>query len=241
MTERIMTWNGISSDNFNVFYAADAITFTKPERDVTQLEIPGRDGYVTIDNERLKPVTQNFNLVFLKKMSDSESVNDRINDITNWLFSTNGWSDLELDLLPNYVFRAMIQSGFDIIKTNALSGTFTVPFLLYPYKFLKSGQTSIPAVTSLTNPTDYPSSPVYTITGSGNGSLVINGVGMGFANVNGGLVIDIEKQTVMDLNGQPAYSTMTSEVFPVLKPGINTLAWTDGWTVQLIPKWKEVI
>ncbi|WP_257611113.1 hypothetical protein [Oenococcus oeni] len=66
MTERIMTWNGISSDNFNVFFLADAITFSKPERDLTQIEIPGRDGYVTIDNERLKPVSQNFDLVFLR-------------------------------------------------------------------------------------------------------------------------------------------------------------------------------
>ncbi|OIK56075.1 hypothetical protein ATW60_11965, partial [Oenococcus oeni] len=224
-----------------VFFLADAITFSKPERDLNKIEIPGRDGYVTIDNERLKPVSQNFDLVFLRKMSDTKSITDCINAITNWLFSTNSWSQLELDLFPDYFFRAMIQSGFDIIKTNALSGNFTVPFLLYPYKFLKSGQTQIAASASLTNPTAYSASPIYTITGSGNGSLTINGIGMGFQNVNGGLVIDIEKQTVMDLNGQPAYSTMTSEVFPILKSGLNTLSWTSGWSVQLVPNWKEVI
>ena len=238
MAKGILTWGGVSSDTFNLFLAQE-LDLTKPERDVGLVQIPGRDGNLTVDNNRYDAVDQTFNFVFASTANDDiESLQAKI---TGWLYSVTGINDLLLDIFPNHIFKARISGSPTITLTDAFHGTVSVTFTLYPYKFLKSGQTQITASPSINNPTAYPASPIYMITGSGNGSLTINGIGMGFQNVNGGLVIDIEKQTVMDLDGEPAYSTMTSEVFPVLKPGINTLSWTDGWTVKLIPKWKEVI
>lgn len=115
-----------------------------------------------------------------------------------------------------------------------------ITFDCMPQRFLVSGEQE-QAVASggiLYNPTDQNALPLITITGSGSGTLTVNGTAYTISSISTSVTLDCE--TLRAYSGTtPKDSTVSG--FPVLVPGVNTISFSSGITaVTIRPRWWQL-
>ena len=83
-------FDGKKSSDFGLKIIND-IEFSSTSYDVETIEVPGRDGVLLKDNQRLKPVKREFPMKIntVERLSTSEIA------ISDWL-NVKGWKELEL-------------------------------------------------------------------------------------------------------------------------------------------------
>lgn len=113
-------------------------------------------------------------------------------------------------------------------------GTFEVEFTVYPYEFLTTGDTGVTSF-PLTN-NAMASKPLYKITGSGSGTLTVNGHTMTYT-VDGDLYIDTRRFIAYDGNNVNKNNMISGDYAGLyLKSGSNTISASVG-TLTVYPKW----
>lgn len=168
------------SDNYFIFGGVDSRTygiivsndngFDAPERDVEEIEIPGRNGTLILDNGRFKNQTLTYSCV-LKSNFDTQ-----IDAFRAALCALEGYQRITDSFHPNVYRMGRIKGE---IKTTPGSkyknGKFDVVFDVKPQKFLTSGESVVSVADggSITNPTQYSSSPLLKVDGFGD--IVLNG------------------------------------------------------------------
>ena len=80
--------DGIPCTNFG-FYVSNANQFDTPERDISVVEIPGRDGTLSIDNGRFKNITREYD-VYVKG-----DVRKSIRELTAFMAAKRGYRRIE--------------------------------------------------------------------------------------------------------------------------------------------------
>lgn len=229
-------YNGKSSRDFGLYISGDG-TFLAPERDVFSVEIPGKNGTLTIDNGRFKNVMvdyPSFIRAEFKKNADAARA---------WLLSTSGYSRLEDTYHPDEYRMAQFIGPLDF-ETRFLqrAGECTLSFDCKPQRFLRLGErkTTLSKASILYNPTQFEALPLIRIYGTTDGVLTI-----------GDNIIQIKtiKEYVdLDCETQNAFKGLTNcnndidaPTFPTLPAGESGISWSGSITkVEIIPRWWTI-
>ena len=141
-------------------------TFGAPERDVDEVEVPGRNGTLTYDNGRFN----NYDLEYEGGIVSDDTVDFeyKIRRLRSFLCSRYGYKRLEDTYHPDEFRLAKFVDGLDPDVTQLQGGTFDLKFDCKPQRFLKSGEEAIvmTASGSIFNFTDFETKPLIRCYGS---------------------------------------------------------------------------
>lgn len=231
-------FDGHACGEFNII-CSNGGTYDAPERDVTVVEVPGRNGDLTIDNGRWRNMAVTFPCYVRKGFAAMAP------QIRAWLHGAAGYRRLEDDAHP-YEYRmarfvsAMKFEPMYIDKEAELEITFSCA----PQRFLKSGEDwLVPASgAAIHNPTAFVALPLIWV-------KALSGVTVDSTTISvGGTSFTLSDMTgqrrYIDCEIQRAYwgttskdSTMTGD-FPALAPGDNTVTYdSTAVEVQIQPRW----
>ena len=202
----------------------------RPERRVKEIEIPGRSGNLTQDEETYD--------AYVISMECSTRGSDRMDEIITWL---NGAGDLTLSTEPDKVYQASIYNKISISDQIYLYNSFLLQFKVQPFKYNINpfaDELTLTAQTIIRNGGTVYSEPIITVYGSGDITLTINEKDFPLYSVDGSITIDSEMMEVFKgtANQNSKYG---GETFPRLEVGENAISWTGNVSrVETQPKWR---
>ena len=218
-----MWMDGIDSRNFDL-YISGVGTFDAPAREVSTLQIPGRNGDLIVKADRL----QNYDLTYPAFIKSNFDAN--IAALRAFLLSKTSYFRLEDTYHPTEYRLGFYRGPFTANVTQRLNAAkFDLVFNVKPQRFLTSGEQSITlaASNSITNPTRFASKPLIKFTGNGTISF---GSGSSAITItvtnNSGRNVYIDCDTMDCYTGatnRNADVTVSSIDFPTLKPSNNTI------------------
>lgn len=244
---RSFTYDSINSLEKGVYITGEAV-YNAPERVVEMIEIPGKDGDLSIDQGRFENIDVTYPAGAFAK--DQAEFTEKIADIRNILCSRFSYKRLEDDYNPDEFRLGLYRSGLEVsYAAYHQAGEFDIVFDCKPQRFLKSGETpqTFSASGSITNPTAFASKPLVLVTGAGQlvlGSYVItilNGSG-----ANQEIYIDCETQEAWEMVGggmiaRNDYIQLATQMFPVLEAGENVITLGSGISsVEITPRWWRI-
>lgn len=228
-------FDGKKSSDFGLNIIND-IEFSSTSYDVETIEVPGHDGVLLKDNQRLKPVKREFPMKFhtVERLTTSEVA------ISDWL-NVKGWKELEFSWEPDYIYLATFIESFSVKELLRNFGEVKLNFLIHPIKFLKTGRNEIPLTNGMTlkNLGNVQSKPLIKIIGNGDGILTINGYQLSLESVQNELTIDMQKHLVYSGN-LSAWDKITrngKHRMPLFDVGDNMISWTGNFTMTAVPNW----
>ena len=238
------TYNGRSSADFGLHIEKKDV-FSAPEYDAEFISIPGRSGDIINPNRRFSNIKVTYTVFLARK--NAAALASVLRDIKGWLYSEpDRYHELTDSYDMEYFRYGVISGTLDIEEQLNKVGSFTVTFNCKPYKYSFAGQETVSADASeltITNPTAFESKPYIKLYSSGTVRLMIMPDGQGtttwvISDVDEYIEIDSElmncfKDTVLKND------TVTSEGFPVLKPGENSITCAGNvWWIEIVPRWR---
>lgn len=235
---RTLTIDGKSSEEFDIFLDAKQI-YGSAEKDFTNVDIAGRNGTLTIDNNRFKDKTIPYSCYIRKRAPEL------LKEFQAFLLSRNGRVKLE-DSYDQECYRIGQLTGeidFDTLSSQHKSGEFTLNFNCHPMRFLYSGdlESTYEASGTITNPTYYASLPIIRIYGFGTvtiGDVVVT------VETPGDEYIEINCESgAIEENGinRAGNVALTNYQLPELASGENIITLDSTITkVVITPKWVTV-
>lgn len=227
-------FNGRPSTDFGIYLSGTG-TFNAPERDVSKVEIPGRNGDLLIDNGRFKNTSLTYP-AFIREAFKGFSDAARA-----WLMENYSYGRLEDTYHPDQ-YRMARFSGpmeFDMKFLNH-SGEFDIIFDCKPQRFLKAGEQIVTTQSEVTlvNPTRFPALPLLRIYGTG-GSLYIGNELIQIEEIDGYIDIDCDTQNaykgIQNCNGKITGS------FPSLPAGQTGIKLQGNLTkAEIKPRWWTI-
>ena len=168
MAVNSITFGNVNSADYGIYISGEGV-FDAPKRAVEMVNIPGRNGALAIDQGYYENIVVTYPAHnYEPEMSDFK---ERLSDFRNALASQIGYQRLSDTFHPNEYRMAVFDEGLDInpIKYNTAS-QFDIKFDCKPQRFLTSGETeeTVSSGGTLTNPTEYESSPLLKVEGYGN-------------------------------------------------------------------------
>lgn len=226
------TYNGTSSNTFNVNVTRFP-DYEIPERKVSKISVPGRNGDLIVDTGAYANVARTYDVYFNAKANGFHS---SAHDLAAWLCSFGGYARLEDTYDPDVYLMARISNQDQLSNWMNYMGRTTVKFDCKPQRWLKSGETEV-ALTSgdeITN--DYmPCYPIFKATGSG--TLVVNGNSIAISNnLNKTIVIDCETQNAYTGTENRNGDISITGDFPFFVSGANEVTFNNA-SVTMIPRW----
>ena len=122
-------YNGKSTKEFNL-RIINEVTHELSSHDIETEVVPGRDGVLLLDNQRLKPVERTFPL----RLADD--VYQSTTEIAEWL-GVKGWHDLEFSWDSDFIYQATVINTISISEVLKQLGKLQVTFLVHPIKYFK--------------------------------------------------------------------------------------------------------
>ncbi|KKC20719.1 phage protein [Streptococcus sp. NCTC 11567] len=230
---RYIEFNGTKSNDLGLLLERER-SIKSTNNDVDLIEVAGRDGVLLKDNDRLKVIEQDFPFSLVGDVTVYEQ------KISEWLH-VKGWHDLVLSWDKDYIYRASVVNLFEIDEILKQFGRLKINFLIHPIKYLKTGKQSVSLVSGATlqNPGNVQAKPILKIKGTGNGVLTINDFETGLENVQGELVIDMERHLVYKdvLSAWDNIVRTEHHRMPLFDVGQNKISWTGDFTITAIPNW----
>ena len=236
------TYNGVNSLDMGLRIESKRV-FNAPKFDSRFQTIPGRDGDLILPDGRYPNVQITYS-VFLPAKSTAE-LQEKVTAVKSWLYTQpDRYHDLRDTYDTECFRRAVLNNALDIEDELNKIGVFTVSFSCLPFKYLDIGQTAVSLTSgggsTLVNPTFFDARPLIRVSGSGDGNLkVINNkiLDIGISGISSYLYID-----AVQMNCYKGATSMndkvTSDSFPVLKPGQNVFVFSGGITsIEVTPGW----
>ena len=228
---------GKQSKDYGLFISGSG-TYNAPERDVTAVSVPGRNGDLILDNGRWHNISVSYPAFIVRNF------NENAETIRAWIAGAIGYQQLEDDYHPDF-YRLARYSGnidWDMAALN-IAGQTTLTFDCKPQRFLKLGETpiKIESATTLTNNWQT-SLPLITIWGEGAAGITINGETVQISNIPTNIVLDCDLQNAYSVSGLQNLNNLItlppSGNFLSLIHGDNEISFSGGVTrVEIIPRW----
>lgn len=222
-------FKGIDSREYGILISS-VPERVRPERRVKEIEIPGRSGILTQDEEVYN--------AYVIQMECSTRGSGRLDEIVAWL---NGAGDLTLSTEPDKVYQASIYNKISIADQIYLYNSFLLQFKVQPFKYNINpfaDELTLTAPTIIRNGGTVYSEPIITVYGSGDITLSINDVDYPLYGVSEYITIDSEMMEVFKgtANQNSKYG---GEAFPRFEVGENTISWTGNVSkIEIQPKWR---
>lgn len=231
-----LIYDGVSSEEFGA-YVSSSNFLDGASRDVTMIQVPGKNGAFVQDNNRFN----NFALV--EKLYIIEDIFDNAHSLRGFLAGhSHGYFTLEESLTPEIFRMARFAGSFAVEVFDNLSGAFPIEFDCKPQRFLKTGtvEQTITSGTSIYNPTHFDARPLIRIYGNGTVTIGTQTVTVA-GNTNSYVDVDCEAMDCFygstNLNSKV---TLSGHEFPVLKEGANMITFTDISSVKITPRWWTI-
>lgn len=226
--------DGTDSRTFGL-YINGAGTFSAPAREVSTLQIPGRNGDLIVKADRL----QNYDLTYSSFIYRSFDAN--IAALRAFLLSKTTYFRLEDTYHPDEYRMAFYRGPFTPSVTQRLNAAkFDLVFNVKPQRFLKSGETEITIYSQevLTNPTRFTARPL--IRFSGSGTITIGSTTVTITNNSRDIYIDCDTMDCYDYYGSSRNSnvSISGTDFPKLVPGRTQVTYTTEQATQPLPTIK---
>lgn len=234
-----ITFKGTASNTYPLTITTPP-QVTHPEIKGETYTIPGRDGEL-ISNETYKgnaEIRVSFAMLATDTVNTATSYAQKLRSVREWLSGTG-----------KLIIGDSTDSYYEVLKTTIVTdnriilryGIIEVAFTVYPYEFLNTGDTAITSFPISNNAGA--SKPLYKITGTGTGTLTVNGKTMGYT-VDDNLYIDTRRLIAykVDNGAKVNRSDKISGNYDdlVLKPGSNSISATVG-TLEVTPRWGYVL
>lgn len=230
------TYAGRSSRDFGILIDQVEGIWDAPERDCEMVEVPGRNGSLTIDGGRWQNVNGRYVCGIGVDFQTS------FEDFRAFAASLTGYNRLEDSWHPFEYRMAKLTKGISpTLMKNGLTGEFDVEFSLMPQRFLKTGEMTkkFTASGTILNATRYTAKPLLRVYGTG--TLTIGGVQIQITTADGYTDIDCDicecykDNYATNCNGNVV---LTTGYFPELPPGDTGVTLGSGITrVDIIPRW----
>lgn len=163
-------FGGIDSANYGIYVAGNAV-FNSPERDVTMIDVPGRNGQLTFDNGRFMNIEVTYNAFVTGDNSDD--IADNIRGYRNAIGSLIGYQRLEDTFHTDEYRQAIFRNGIEVEPTiYQTGGYFDITVDCKPQRWLTSGETEKTLQAVFTNPTLFDAKPLIRIKGHGDVTLL---------------------------------------------------------------------
>lgn len=246
-------FGGIDSANYGIYVAGNAV-FNSPERDVTMIDVPGRNGQLTLDNGRYMNIEVTYNAFVAG--DNSNDIADNIRGYRNAIGSLIGYQRLEDTFHTDEYRQAIFRNGIEVEPTiYQTGGYFDITFDCKPQRWLTSGEMWVSVVLgpeTFNNPTLFASKPLIRVS-SADGNVVVGSetiaVAMNPGTISGAQVnidcelgdawyVDILTGDIVSLN---SYVTVSGDDFPSLSPGSSSVDFTGNITqVDVQPRWWRI-
>jgi len=235
----VIIFNGVSSQDYGI-QVEHPPEYEIPEREYEVIQVPGRNGDLTIDKKSYKNVTRSYDIAI---GSMDEEFTAMANKISKWLTSVSGYARLEDSYEPEYYKIAMYSEGASIKNILQHAGRVTVNFNRKPQRFLKLGDTPVVINSSriLTNPTEQIALPLIKVYGSGAGVLNVGSYQVTITNIVNHIDIDSEIEDAYNGSANLNIYLILTNGFPKLVPGDNNISFSGGITsIEVIPRWWTI-
>lgn len=255
------TFDGVKSCDYGVWISGEA-TFNVPERDVEVVEIPGRNGTLTLDNGRWKNVKVTYPCYM------SGDFLSGFDAFKNAIMPKYGYLKLSDTYHPTGYRKARIYGGMQPEPgPYNKSAKFDITFDCWPQFYLDQfGDLWPPVVVISSSPytiSDIPavskSDPLVSVfisqamgsSGYKSGTVTVGDQTITFTNIwynsstwdNTYFSIDSEKKTIMaSISGVKTdisqYCTLTTGKWFTIEPPSTTVSYTGNVTrLQIAPRW----
>lgn len=238
MEKDYFIFDDINSLDFGAWLTGEGV-FNAPERKTRSVEIPGRNGALTIDEgisfEEIKHTYPGF---------IAENFAENVRSLRSALLSKAGKCRLSDTYNPDEFYLARCSGGIKVKPApRAVAGEFEIEFIRDPRRFLVSGEVTqtYASGSKIYNPTEYDARPEIRI--YGYGTVGIGGNTITIAS-NSKAYIDINSE-IMDCYFQTenlnSLISFSQNDFPVLKPGLNGINYSGNITrVDIKPNWWRI-
>lgn len=213
-------------------------TFGAPKRDITEIDVPGRNGTLTIDNNRFKNITVTYPALVLPNFAQNSAA------AVAWLLQDAGYRKLEDEYHPDSYRMARFSGPVDF-DTHFLnkSGEVDLAFDCKPQRYLRTGENVLTVSASgtvLRSQTLFAALPLIKVYGSGSGAMQIGSVSVSFSAIDEYVYLDCDTQNAYK-GTENKNSTITAPEFPALFSGDNVITWSGGVTgMEITPRWWTV-
>lgn len=162
-----LTYDGVDSSDFGVFISGEGV-FDAPARRGEMISIPGRNGSLFMDEGVFENITVEYPAFI--GTGYEELFRTKLGDLRSALSSRGNYKRLT-DTYHTDEFRlGVFREGLEVDPQHITrAGGFTMKFDCKPQRFLVSGEEPQIFTTNgtITNPTDFESSPIIKVTGNG--------------------------------------------------------------------------
>lgn len=245
-----LTFDGISTADYGVEISGEGV-FDAPARVCEMIEIPGRNGALSIDQGRFENIVVTYPAYnYETNMTDFA---ESLRDLRNALSSRSGYCRLTDTFHPDEYRLGIFKSGLEVkpVKYNTAS-EFDLKFDCKPQRWLTSGEELLvfTEATTLTNPTLFASAPLIRVSGS-DGTVTINDITIDVAQLPAAYLSQ-EVYIDCEIGEAYCYDLITGELvnlnsyvswseYPRLDPGANNISFTEYITrVSFVPRWWRV-
>lgn len=244
------SYNGRDSREFPI-YITSKNSFDKPERDISIVEVPGRNGDIIIDNGKFKNLKIDYGLKFVAENFtgwDNYDFVSSYNKISEWLKPTAQYYNLTDSYDPNYYRKACLKSSIKLKQLHYDIGAFNVSFSCKPYRYRFDGENVIELTGNATinNPESEFSLPLIRVTPISSGDVTFkitaqNGF-LTFLIMNVDGYVDIDSEAMNVYKGSDNYNNnYVQSTFPKLTPGENTIEFISNvQSIRIKPRWRTL-
>lgn len=231
-----VSFNNHALTDFGVYISGTGI-YGSAERDYEEVEVPGRNGSVYLDNNRFKNVEVTYPAFILGGNFSSDIANLRA-----FLGSSPGYHRLDDTYYPNEYRMAIYAGPFEPEVHDSLEGaSFDLTFICKPQRFLKSGDNAqnVSSGDTIYNPTYYTSKPLIRVVGSG--TITINSVSVQINENSDYTDLDCELEDAYHNNDNRNGNVVTPNIdYPSLVSGANTITYSGFTSVTITPRWWTI-
>ena len=212
-------WKGTSFNTMGIIIEKTPIT-NKPNHSYNQYTIPGRNGYLAIDNKTYDPL-----LLSIECHLDTNNVD--MNEIRQWL---DGYGTLQLDDEKEYT--GYISNSISFEKITHFR-KFIIQFTLQPIaKALETTTIDGLEEDEFDSDTFVRAYPTITITGTGTLTFSINNIGFTIYDADGTYVLDCDAK-IITKEGINQSNNMSGD-FPYIVNGSNSIVKSGSITAATI-------
>lgn len=232
---------------FHIFYNGESCkgvglsvisrpTIPVPEREYDTIKVEGRDGELHRDKKTYKDIEIPISFNFVSKTPDVWAQDLR--KVKKWLYSGKD-NRLILSDDPEYYYKVKKAVMSDTERTAKRKGKFEIVFTCESYMYRVDGQDEKEIGEYLYNPY-MKSQPVYKIYGNGEITLEVNGNQV-TAEVTEQLNIDTKLEICYNAANEISNAALTGKYEGLyLQEGDNNFKYTEGFSVALVPNWREL-
>lgn len=228
-----MIWfNGQSGDDFGLIVERYP-TVIMPTRKFEKTSVPGRNGDLLIEQDAFENVTQRYEIYISAEKPRLTNVTHKI---AEWL-CVKGYQRLVDSYFLDTFRLASFHGGLEIENVLNRFGRATIEFDCKPQRWFTHGDQFIDVTNGekLFNPSPFTAKPLLITTGSGAGTLTINGNTLTMTDTNN-MTIDCDSMQIYR-SGISKSGTISGNFFD-LPEGESTISWTGGITgISIKPRW----